>query len=231
MLKLLRNKKLAKKIWIALAIMVLPAFLFWGIGAMGDNKKNSVYLGEIYGKKISSTEFKDALDAVRNMAIIRYGAKFSEMEKQLNLNAQAWHRLILLREAKMRKITVSDRQVIELIESYPFFQYKGAFDNRIYNDMLQYIFHTQPRTFEEQTRQNLMVSKLYEQVTKGVTVDEKELRQEYIKSRDQEKKGSRFEEKKYLTEKDAFSQALIEEKKQELFAKFAEDLVNKSQIK
>ena len=231
MLKLLRNKKLAKKIWIVLAIMVLPAFLFWGIGSMGDNKKQSIYLGELYGKKISSTEFKDALDAVKNLAIIRYGAKFSEMEKQLNLNAQAWHRLILLHEAKMRKISVSDRQVIELIESYPFFQYKGSFDNRIYNDMLQYIFRTQPRAFEEQTRQNLMVSKLYAQITKDVSVDDKELRQAYAKSHDQGKKEARFDEKKYLTEKETFSQVFLEEKKQELFAKFVEDLVNKSQIK
>lgn len=231
MLKLLRNKKLAKKIWIALAIMVLPAFLFWGIGAMGEDKKQPVYLGELYGKKITSAEFKDALAAVKNLAIIRYGEKFTQMEKQLNLNAQAWHRLILLHEARMRKINISDRQVIELIESYPFFQYKGVFDNRIYNDMLQYIFRTQPRTFEEESRQNLMVSKLYEQVTKNVTVDEKEVRQAYIKALEQEKKKTRFDEKKYLTEKDAFSQVLLEAKKQELFSRFAEDLVNKSQIK
>jgi hypothetical protein len=231
MLKLLRDKKLARKIWIILTIMVLPAFLFWGIVASKDNNKQTATLGEIFGRKISASEYKDAYDAVRNLAIIRYGDKFFEIESQLNLNAQTWQRLILLHEARQRKINISDRQVIETIEGLPFFQYKGNFNNRIYNDMLQYFFHAQPRAFEEQTRQNLMVTKLYDQVTQSVTVSEDELRQAYSKAHDQGKKDNRLDEKKYLSEKDAFKQVLIEEKKQELFAKFTEELVNKAQIK
>ena len=231
MLKLLRNKKLAKKIWIALAIMVLPAFLLWGFGSVSKDQKRSAYAGEIFGKKVSEIDYNNSLEAAKNLAVIRYGEKFSEVEKQLNLRGQAWQRLILLHEAKMRKINASDREVIELIESYPFFQYKSAFDNRIYKDMLQYIFKTQPRAFEEQTRQNIIIAKLYDQVTKDVTVTDVELKLAYAKAHDQGKKDYRIDEKKYQTEKNNFNLVLIGQKKEELFDKFTTDLVNKSRIK
>lgn len=181
MLKILRSKKLARKIWIALAIMVLPAFLLWGFGSALNSKKESEYAGQIFGKKISSLNYGEALDAVKNTAIIRYGEKFSEIEKQLDLKTQAWELLILLHEAKARRINASDREVIELIENYPFFQRSGVFDNRLYAELLQYVFRTQPRAFEEQTRQNIVISKLYAQVTNNIKVDDKEIRETYIK--------------------------------------------------
>ena len=54
MLKLLRNKKTAKKIWIVLAIIILPAFIFWGFGGAMRDKNEKGYIGKISGKKISS---------------------------------------------------------------------------------------------------------------------------------------------------------------------------------
>ena len=229
MLKLLRKKKLAKKIWIALAIMVLPAFVFWGIGSATRGSKDNQYVGEIAGKRITALEFKDALDGVRYMAIMRYGDKFSEIEKQLDLKNQAWQRLILLHEAKTRRLNASDHEVIELIESYPFFQAKGVFNNRAYNEILQYVFRTQPREFEESTRQNIIISKLYEQLTNGIKVDDKEAREAYIKINGQGKKDFKLDEKKFLAEKELFSQNVLEVKKQEAFAKFIAESTKKTQ--
>lgn len=231
MLKILRSKKLARKIWIALAIMVLPAFLLWGFGSAVNSRKESEYAGQIFGKKISALNYKETLDAVKNTAIIRYGEKFSETENQLNLKAQAWQMLILLHEAKERRINASDREVIELIESYPFFQRGGVFDNRLYAETLQYVFRTQPRAFEEQTRQNIIISKLYAQVTSNIKVGDKEIREAYIKVNGLGKKNFRLDEKKFLAEKETFEQMILEEKKQEYFTKFAAELAGKAQIK
>ncbi len=230
MLKILRSKKLAKKIWIALAIMVLPAFLLWGLGSALNSKKESAYVGQIFGSKISFLNYKEALDAVKNTAIIHYGEKFSEIEKQLDLKAQAWEMLILLHEAKMRRINASDHEVIELIKSYPFFQRKGVFDNRLYAELLQYVFRTQPRAFEEQTRQNIIISKLYAQVTNITKVDDKEIRETYIKINSLGKKDFSLNEKKFLAEKEIFKQRILEEKKREYFAKFTAELAGKAQI-
>lgn len=180
MLKKLRGKKIQKKIWIVLAVLVLPAFVLWGTGNIARNKQgSSVTTGIILGKKISSSEYNEAIIAVRTQAIMRFGEKFSEIQKYLNWDSQAWDRLTLLAEAKKRKITISDKEIIESIANYPFFQSNGRFDDKIYSQMIKYVFHTSPRIFEEQTRQNLAISKLYEKTTEGITVNEAEIEKEY----------------------------------------------------
>ncbi|MFH1413275.1 MAG: SurA N-terminal domain-containing protein [Candidatus Omnitrophota bacterium] len=181
MLKALRNKKTAKKLWITLAIVIIPAFVFWGLGSALRSKQEVKYAGVISGRKVSTLEFQDALNAVKNQLIMQYGDKFYEIQQLIDVESQVWERIILLDETKNRRIQVSDREVIELIESYPFFSQNGSFDNRIYNESLQYIFKVQPRVFEEQTRQNMILSKLFNQVTKDVSLKEKEIREEYEK--------------------------------------------------
>jgi peptidyl-prolyl cis-trans isomerase D len=185
MLKKLRKRKTAKRIWIILTILILPAFVFWGFGSFIRSKQEITYAGKIFGKKVSLLEYKDALEAVKNQAIIQFGDNLSEIEKRLNLESLVWNRLVLLAEAKKRKINVTDQEVIELIESYPFFQRKGRFDNQIYSQMLQYVFRAQPRIFEEQTRQSLMLSKLYKEVTGNLNLTEEEIKKEYQKSNEQ----------------------------------------------
>ncbi|MFH0913077.1 MAG: SurA N-terminal domain-containing protein [Candidatus Omnitrophota bacterium] len=186
MLKKLRNKKTAKKIWIILIILIVPAFVFWGFGSYVRSKQETSYTGIISGRRITFLEYKGALDAVRNQAIIQFGDNLSEIEKNLNLQSQAWERLILLAEAKRRRINASDIEVIQTIQSYPFFQKKNAeFDNQAYSQMLQYVFYAQPRVFEEQTRQNLIISKLYKVVTDNLRVSEEIVKEEYKKINEQ----------------------------------------------
>ena len=186
MLKKLRKKKTAKRIWIILIILILPAFVFWGFGSFTRSKEELTYAGKIFGKKVPLLEYRDALEAVKNQAIIQFGDNFSEIEKRLNLEPLVWDRLILLAEAKKRKINVTDQEVIELIESYPFFQAKnGQFDNRIYSQMLQYVFRAQPRVFEEQARSTLILSKLYKEVTGNLNLSEEEIKKEYQKLNEQ----------------------------------------------
>lgn len=181
MLKILRNKKTAKKVWIVLAIIIVPAFVLWGSGSLTGNKQEDAYAGKLFGRNIPLLEFKDSMDAVRNQAVIQFGDKFSEVQKVLNIEYRAWERLILLHEAKKRKIKATDEEVRETIASYPFFQRNGKFDDRQYNELLQYVFRAPPRLFEEQTRQNLVLSKLYGQVTKNVTLDDSQIAEEYRK--------------------------------------------------
>jgi len=185
MLKLLRHKKTAKKIWLVLAIILVPAFVLWGAGALGRDRRNTDIAGRLFGKKITQIEFGDALGAVRNQAVIHFGQDLTQVQKYLNLEAQAWIRLMLLHEARLRGINAGDREVIEAIESYPFFQRNGTFDNRIYSQRLEYAFHTQPRVFEEEVRQDLVIKKLYDQVTSGVTVSDADIRDEYVKTNEQ----------------------------------------------
>ena len=174
MLKKLREKKTAKRLWIALAIIIIPAFVFWGFsGALRGQKEQG------------SLEFQNSLRAVKNLAIMQFGDNFSEIQKYLNLEAQAQLRLILFHEAKRRRINASNEEVIRAIEDNSLFQRNGAFDNKIYSELLQYAFRTQPRVFEEETRQSLMISKLYEQVTQKVNLSQEEINEGYRKNNEE----------------------------------------------
>jgi len=179
MLKILRNKKTAKKVWIGLAIIIIPAFALWGFGGAFRSKEETAAAGRIFGQNVSNLEFKGSLSAVKTSAIMRYGDKLPEVEKYLNLEAQAWQRLILLHEARTRKINAGDNEVINTIQSAPYFQDKYGFNNKAYVQTLRYVFRLQPRIFEEQTRQNLILSKLYDQITKNVKLSAEQIRHKY----------------------------------------------------
>jgi peptidyl-prolyl cis-trans isomerase D len=220
MLKVLRNKKTTKKIWIGLAIIIMPAFIFWGFGGAMRDKDEKGYIGIISGKKIPALEFKDSLSAVRNAAIMQYGENLQEIEKTLNLESQAWQRLVLLEAARKFKIKASDQEVIKQVGSYPFFKRNGTFDSRVYADLLKYVFRTQARAFEEQTRQNIIISKLFNKITDGIIVEDKEIREEYLKIKSVDNPKFKFDENKFLSEKKEFGQIILEGKKQEYFSKF-----------
>jgi len=186
MLKQLRNKKTARKIWIILGLIVVPAFIFWGFGGAFRSKKENPSAGKIMGRDVSLMDFKDAMEAVRNQAIMQFGDEnLDQLSKYVNFQDQAWERLILLSEAKRQRINATDQEIIELLEKYPFFQRKGEFDNRIYSETLKYTFRTQPRAFEEQTRQNIILSKLYAQITKDIKISDEELKNEYNKANEE----------------------------------------------
>ena len=213
MLKILRNKKTAKKVWIGLAIIIIPAFALWGFGSGTRNPKDSAPIGKIFGRQVSSLEFNESLAAAKTSAFMQFGDKLPEVEKYLNLPAQAWERLILLYEAKKRRIKASDKEVIELIQSMPYFQNKSGFNDKIYEETLRYVFRLQARAFEEQMRQSIILSKLYQQVTEKIKLSDEEVRNET----------------KLAKEKTESGQKLLTEKKNEAFSKFVEELKKKAQ--
>jgi len=181
MLRKFRSKKTQKKIWIIMAILILPAFLFWGTGSIMRGQKGPNYAGRIKGRKMSIMEFQDALRATRNQALIIWGDDFFKLEKQIDLQAQAWDRLLLLHEANRRRIKVSDAEVRDQIKSYPFFQKNSQFDLETYERLLRFMFSAQPREFEEQTRDNIKIRKLYGIITSGVNLTEEQIKNEYKK--------------------------------------------------
>lgn len=181
MLKKLRKKKTSKKILILLACVIIPAFAFWGLSSVLESKKERMYLGKISGRTISIQDYRGALDGVKNLAILQYGDNYAQVRNSLDFDGQTWERLILIAEAKKKGINVSDKEVIDFIMSYPVFGKDGRFDHDLYKEILRYVFDTPARTFEEQTRENLIIAQLYDQATKGITISDEELRDEYKK--------------------------------------------------
>jgi len=180
-MRLLRDKKLQKTVLIILAAIIVPAFVLVGVVTSDRGKQKDGSAGKIQGRKIPMAEFLESLSAVRNQARMQFGENLSLIEKNLGLESQAWERLILLKEAQRRKIDVSDTEVVGFIQRHPFFQAYGKFNNKIYSQILNFNFRIQPRVFEEQVRQNLMITKLYKEITDAVTLSDKEIADEYKK--------------------------------------------------
>ncbi len=181
MLRILRNKKTAKRVWIGLAIIIIPAFTFWGFSGALRSRQESSVAGRIFGRNITYIQFRDAITEEKIMARMQFGDKLDELQQYLDFESQGWQRLVLLAEAKKRRITAGDKEVVSDIESSPIFQSKGAFNNKAYNDILRYYLRVQPRIFEELIRQNLILAKLYKQVTDKVSLSEEQIKNEYAR--------------------------------------------------
>ena len=125
MLRILRNRKTAKKVWIGLAIIIIPAFALWGFGGAFRSREETAPAGKIFGRNIPFTEFRDAIGAEKIMAIMRFGDKLSEVQQYLNLEAQAWERLILLAEAKNAASLPATRRSLKISKILPTFSSGG----------------------------------------------------------------------------------------------------------
>lgn len=200
MLKFLRKKGNLKKIMWGLAILIIPAFVLWGSGSAVRSRGQPKYAGKIFGKKVSFRQYSEALLACRNQGLLIYGEGFNKIAKYLDLEEQAWERLILLEQAKKEDLQVPDKEVIDFIERPPLFQKQGRFNRDRYNTLLDYLFRLSPRAFEEQIRESLIIDKLKNEVTSYVSVSDEEIKKEYKNENEKAKayyvliESQRFEE-------------------------------------
>jgi hypothetical protein len=185
MLRKLHNKKTQKKIYLILIIGVGLPFIFWGTTSSFRGRKVDVYYGKIFGRRISQPEYEDALRAVQIQAMMQFGDAFYELQKLLDLKGMAWQRLILLHEAKRRKMKVTDAELINSVGNNPAFQKNGKFDKSLYESIVRYEFHLQPRAFEEHLRQDIILKKLSDSVTGTVSLTDSEIQEAYKKENEQ----------------------------------------------
>ncbi len=182
MLKLLRKKKVAKRIFYILAALIIPAFVIWGSASVIDKSKTPNYAGVIFNKKISYDLFRDAQLAWKTQIRLQYGEKAEEMASSIfNPNQATWDRLILLEEVRRRKIKINDARIVETITNYPFLQRDGKFDQQTYELFLRYFLGLAPRAFEEHLRQNLAMAEIFKQETKAAAVTDEEIKAAYEK--------------------------------------------------
>ncbi len=177
MLRKLHNKKFQKKVYLFLAFVIIPSFVIWGAASSFNSNKDSATGITIFGKAVSANDYQDALRASKNQILLQTGKEFNitdDFVKQMALE-----RLVLLSDAKTKKIKVNDSDVISFIQKMPIFWKKGSFDKDIYEEIIRYNFRTHTRVFEEQIRQNLLISKLYEKITQNVKVTDEEVLEEY----------------------------------------------------
>ena len=186
MLKLLRKKKVTKRIYWGLAILVIPAFVIWGSSSVINKSKIQNCAGILFGEKISYEDFRSALAAWKMQMKIQLGeAADQTIQSNFNPVQAAWSRLILLHEAKKRKIRIKDQDVIDWITHMPAFEKNGLFDTQSYGIFLQYYLGVPARQFEEVMRQNISLVQVYKKITDKIAVADSEVKQEYTRQNEQ----------------------------------------------
>lgn len=188
MLKFLRKKKVMKRIFWGIAIIIIPAFTLWGVGsAVKQKEKGPTYAGKIFNKIVSFRDYEAAYRATELQAKLIYGDKFDEISKFLNLGNETWNRILILRECNKNKIQVSDKELSERIASFPFFQKDGRFDLEAYQRVLKYFLRCEPRFFEDTMRDSMRISKFIEKKIGQVSISDEELKKLYKEEKESAK--------------------------------------------
>lgn len=186
MLKLLRRKNIRKRILYILAAIIIPAFVIWGSSSVMQKDKLPNYAGIIFNRKISYDDFRHAYAGWQTQLKLQYGDKAREIASTLFNPAQAaWDRLILLHESKKRKIHIKDSELISTLTSLPFLQKNNEFDPQAYDLFLKYSLEEQPRVFEEFLRENLVMAKLFEEITADIKPTDEEIRRAFAEQNEQ----------------------------------------------
>ncbi|MEI6437931.1 MAG: peptidyl-prolyl cis-trans isomerase [Candidatus Omnitrophota bacterium] len=180
MLKIMRHKGVAKKVlWVISGIIIISFGFGFGMSRYGSKISLTDSAGKAFGKKVSIKEFREKYLDARAQAMMMYGDNFRKVSAMMDLDNEAWTRLLLVKEADRRGIKASDPEVIAYIAEVPFFQRDGEFDRPSYENIIKYSFQREPRAFEEGIRDQIKIAKLFREDTEGLSISDEAVRKEY----------------------------------------------------
>ncbi|MFH1791120.1 MAG: SurA N-terminal domain-containing protein [Candidatus Omnitrophota bacterium] len=190
MLNFLRKKKVQKRILVALAFIIIPAFVLWGVGSMGKKTiAGSRYVGDIDGKAVPIDDFLKARRETEIQLILHFAGNKDMLDKLIEdralVNGMTWDNLIMLDEARRDNVRVSDGEVVAFITNNPLFVRDGAFDGKFYDYVITQNLGITTRSFEECIRKLLIIAREKENILKNVGVSDDEILEAY--RRDNEK--------------------------------------------
>lgn len=231
MLKFLRKKNIAKIVFWALVILIMPAFVLWGTGSLSGSKdKGPKSVGTIGGKKISFEDFYYALNGARCQIVLFYFAQPKMLDTILQdkalMGKLAWDRILMLKEADRNKIKASDKEVVAFVRTHPIFNRNGAFDTAIYEHVLRYNIGLDARAFEEIVRENIKIKKLNDIITKDVAVTDDDILSEYKMALRTEP----FDEEKFKKDKDEFAKAVLDMKRNRVLEPWLANLESQAKL-
>jgi peptidyl-prolyl cis-trans isomerase D len=138
MMKFLRSQ--SQTVLVVVLGVIGLGFLFYGnagnlLTSSGGRGSND--FGRIDGEDLSVADLYDAVRDTRDSVII---AGHSEQLKQPGAAAQlaeeAWRQLLLLHEADRLHIVISDKELVDYIQSLPLFQKDGVYNPEVYESRM-----------------------------------------------------------------------------------------------
>jgi peptidyl-prolyl cis-trans isomerase D len=175
---------------LSFVIFYIPEFL----RSTGADAAAGETVATVQGRDITSGDFRRVYQAQLQAYRNAYGGDMSEqLLKQLGIDQQILQQMVdeeaSLAEAARVGITASDQEVRQRIFAMPAFQDNGAF---IGDQRYQTLLRSQrpplmPADFEDSIRKQLVVEKLRASLTQWLSVNDKELEQEYRRRNDKVK--------------------------------------------
>ena len=165
---------------------IVIVFIFWGGYSYTEKKASRVAV--VNGSYIGLREYQSTYSNLVEQMRSQFGRQFSsELVETLNLKGQALDRLInrrlILAEAGMLEFDVSREELQNAIVSYPAFQTNGQFDSLRYQQILRSNKLT-PQDFEANQREDLLINKVEQFITRGTKVLETEMLSFFHHTRD-----------------------------------------------
>ena len=178
MLQWLRKSSRSWFIYLAIGAIVV-VFIFWGVGSYKSARSQEA--AEVNGTTIPMTAFaRHYNDLVKQYQERAKGELTPEMIKALRLKEMALSQLVeetlILQAAPRLGLGVTDAELRHQIQSYPYFQKDGKFDEKRYYWLLSRS-HMDPQEFEAAERQHLLLRKVVAEVTSLAKVSDAELRE------------------------------------------------------
>lgn len=165
--------------WIIKLLLgaIVVVFVLWGVGS-NQKTPNAVVAtvdGEAIGYLEYSRTYRNLLDNVRR----QFGDNANEdLLKALNLEEQAINQLIdrriLVKAADQMGFQISDAELAASIRAIPAFQSTSGFDTRAYQQVLGRLGLT-PEAFEAAQREDLLIQKVSDFVSRAVNVSDEEI--------------------------------------------------------
>ncbi len=180
MLRLMREQASSWLIKLLLGAIVV-VFVFWGVGSFRSQRGGNVAV--VNGDVITLDDYRNAYNNLVERLRQSFGNQFNEdILETLRVKEQAINQLIdnrlLVQEAQRLKFRVSDEELTEAIMNIGAFQNAGAFDSRLYKNVLSRLRLT-PEEFEVDQRESMLTGKLRSLVTESVKVADQEAREWY----------------------------------------------------
>jgi len=179
--KLIASPQYRRRVSWAIAVILLLPFAVFGAYQAGPSRGED-RAGVIFGRSVSWDEFELQRRQVLNQWREELGEAAEAMAPMVI--QLTWDRLMLLEEAKRRRIRVDDREVADLIRRVPSFQEQGRFVPDRYHQFLA-ASGLNPQTFERLLRNDMLIERLVNGVKSKVTVTDEDVRDTYRRDHEQ----------------------------------------------
>jgi peptidyl-prolyl cis-trans isomerase D len=173
----------SKVVWYIILGVIVVSFVGFFTPTMraANRQPKSRPAGELFGKKVSMDEYHRAFSHTYMWYILSSG-RMIPMSDELNaaLRSEAWNRVAILRKAREAKVVVTDKEVVQQMQSLPLFRspQNGAFDVNVYKAVLQQLGMTSAQA-EDLFREQIIIYKEMYRPTQAALISPFELKKAY----------------------------------------------------